>query len=346
MSIDLLAFEPQFLDHGAPVWLALPAGLRGRLLTDAPLAERARDLGIEPTIVDAQALRETPQVGPVHDGMPALVTSIGDIKVGRRLGYGPFAFLEHGAGQSYAGYNATMASYPGGPDRDDCALFLVPNEYSASRWRTSYPQARVEVVGSPRLDSLPAKVGTEPCVAISFHGDWPNGVPYGGNALPDFAPRLAELAKRFSMIGHGHPGKGWGQRLRRLYERAGIEFVAEFDEVCRRADVYVCDNSSTIFEFAATGRPVVLLNAATWHPKHGPGLRFWEASVIGPNVWPQDDLGETIERTWQERDSAILQRFREETLLRYVYQPSLTGAAERAAAAVSGWLAGREEVAA
>jgi hypothetical protein len=32
----------------------------------------------------------------------------------------------------------------------------VPNEYSARAWRASYPDARVEVVGCPKLDDLPA----------------------------------------------------------------------------------------------------------------------------------------------------------------------------------------------
>jgi hypothetical protein len=106
--------------------------------------------------------------------------------------------------------------------------------------------------------------------------------------------------------------------------------------------VYVCDNSSTIFEFASTGRPVVLLNASTWHKGHGPGLRFWDAAHVGVNVWPQDDLAFAIDVALA--DEPHRQTAREDALsFVYAYR---RGAAERAAAAVSGWLATREDVAA
>lgn len=338
--IDAIACEAHFLDHLAPVWQVLPD--RGRFIVDHSLVERARQHGIDPVPFDAMAVRQTPQVGPVHDGIPTLVASIGDIKVGRRLGHGPFVFLEHGAGQGYDGRNDTMASYAGGPDRADNAIFLCPNEYSAARWRTAYPRARVEVVGSPRLDDLPPRADGPLTVAVSFHGDWPRATPYGGNALPDFAPALPLLAERFRVIGHCHPGQGWGERMKRLYARYGIEFVPDFLDVCRRADVYVCDNSSTIFEFAATGRPVVLLNAASWHRGHGPGLRFWDAAHVGVNVDRREDLIGAVERALELRPEDIAAR---EDALEFVYA-YLYGAAERAAAVITDWLASRRQVAA
>ena len=63
----------------------------------------------------------------------------------------------------------------------------------------------------------------------------------------------------------------------RFYEAHGIEYVPDFDDVLRRADVYACDNSSTLYEFASTGRPVVVLNAPWYRWKHimafGSGMR-------------------------------------------------------------------------
>ena len=105
------------------------------------------------------------------------MASYGDIKVGRRLGYGPFAFIEHGAGQSYLGAGpqpAIASSYPGGPDREDVGLFLVPNAQAGVRWREKYPQARVVLVGSPRLADLPSREpGPAPVVCTSFHWQTP-----------------------------------------------------------------------------------------------------------------------------------------------------------------------------
>jgi hypothetical protein len=339
--VDALAFESHFLDHLAPIWHALP--VKGRFLVDRSLVERARARGIEAESIDAQSWRNAPQQPPNPSGTPALVASIGDIKIGRRLGYGPFAFLEHGAGQSYQGRSSYMASYAGGPDRSDNELFLVPNEYSARLWRKSYPNALVEIVGSSKLDSLPRREGGgPPVVALSFHGDWPTGVPYGGNALGDFATLLPKLAAEFNVIGHCHPGRTWPDRMARTYAKLGIEYVPEFEDVCRRADVYVCDNSSTIFEFASTGRPVVLLNARHWQRGGGPGLRFWDAAHVGINVWPDGDLVGAIHEALED---APAQQVAREDALRIVYGLRTNGAAA-AAAALNDWLATRNSVAA
>lgn len=346
--IDAIAGEPHFLDHIAPVWSLLPAPVRGRFHVDPTLVERAAARGITAVPLDMDSLRRTSQAGPVHDGIPTLVASIGDIKIGRRLGHGPFVFLEHGAGQAYDLRNANDASYAGGPDRDDNEVFLVPNEYSASRWRRAYPRARVEVVGSPRLDGLPQREpGPGPVVAVSFHGDWPRGA-YGGTALHDgYAEVLPLLAARWPVIGHAHPGKGWGDRMARLFARHGIEFVRDFDDVCRRADLYVCDNSSTIFEFASTGRPVVLMNARHWSRKAGPGLRFWDAAHVGLQVDRPEDLVGAVEISLGSPDGRTgreLKRRREHAL-RFVYAQR-RGAATRAAAIVADWAESRARVAA
>lgn len=337
MSIDAIACEPQFLDHLAPVWRALP--VRGTFHVDQRFADRAT-FPVEP--LDSDAVRRSMRMpeARIEDGPACLVASYGDIKVARRLGYRRFAFLEHGIGQSYTPVGRKgHGSYAGGVDRDDCGLFLVPNEYAAEHWRRAYPGARVEVVGSPRLDDLPARgPGDGPVVAVSFH--WPAYVhPYAGNAYGDFHRSLRALAERFRVIGHAHPKGDWPDRMARFYRRAGIEFVRDFDEVCRRADVYVCDNSSTIFEFASTGRPVVLMNARNWTRKVSLGLRFWDAAHVGRNVDAAGDervttssLLRAVEGALANDDAAM-----RDHALSVVYAHR-TGAAERAAAAIREWL--------
>src|SRR5690606_19702269 len=108
-----------------------------------------------------------------------------------------------------------------------------------------------------RIERLPAREphptdDGRPVIAISFH--WNCAVSFETRpAWRHYRRALPHLARRFRILGHGHPRML--SRLRSSYERLGIEVVPDFDEVCRRADLYVCDGVSTLYEFASTGRP-------------------------------------------------------------------------------------------
>lgn len=336
--LDALACEVQFLDHLAPVWRALYATARGQFLVDARLVDHARSLGIDPTPIDAGATRSIKLPATTTPrGRRILVASYGDTKVARRMGYGDFAFLEHGIGQTYAGARGAAAkhpSYSGGGDREDASLFLVPNAHAAARWRQAYPAANIAIVGCPKLDDLPRRqAGPGPVVAISFHCPFAVA-PETDTALGHFGAVLPDLAKRYAVIGHGHPKGDWPARMERVYRRAGIPYVADFADVCRQADVYVCDNSSTIYEFAATGRPVVLMNSPRYRRNVEHGLRFWEASRVGLNVSNPADLGDIVATALM--DDFTAQRDRE-AALGIVYGQRTNGAAS-AATALQDWL--------
>lgn len=339
--MDALAFEPQFVDHVAPVWRNLSAGVRGRVLVDESLVDRASDRGVGAEGLRVRDIRGSslppsaaPGTGPI-----ALAVSIGDIKVGRRLGYRRFAFMEHGAGQAYlGGRGIAHPSYAGGKDRDDVGLFLVPNEYSAALWRRAYPDAEVAVVGCPKLADLPAReidpVEPGPVVAFSFH--WPAFVaPEAGTALGHYLRSLPDVARRWKTIGHAHPKADWPVRMARDYRRAGIEFVGDFDEVCRRADVYVCDNSSTLFEFASTGRPVVVLNSPVYRRNVDHGGRFWDWASVGVQVDRPGELVGAIERALVDERVFRAER---ERVVDLVYA-NRTDPANAAARAIEAWLA-------
>lgn len=345
MTIDALGMERQFIDHLAPVWHALRD--RGRFMVEPHLLGHAQALGIDAEPCPRPvAIPRQPE--PRHDGLPLLVASYGDIKVGRRLGYGPFAYLEHGAAQSYLGdptWRSPLAtSYSGGPDHEDVELYLVPNEQAAARWRAAYPQTRVEVIGSPRLAGLPDRVaGPGPVLAISFHFKTPTSLgPEAQTALGEYLPALPELAKAYAVIGHAHPKGDWPQQMERIYRRAGIPFVADFADVCRQADLYIVDNSSTLFEFASTGRPVVVLNSRWYRRDVHHGLRFWDAADVGVQVDRPADLLPAIALALEDRPT---QRCNRAAALKYVY-PVRRGAAKRAARAIGEWLGSREQVAA
>jgi hypothetical protein len=336
--IDAVGCERQFLDHMAPVWRLLPPSHRGRLLTDASLVDHARELGLEAEAIDAEVLRRSsmpPKANP-GAGPAAFVVSIGDTKIARRLGYRRFAFMEHGAGQAYLGERGSIAhsSYAGGSDREDVELFLVPNEYSAELWRRAYPAARVEIVGSPKIEDLPRREpGPGPVVALSFH--WPAFVaPEAGTAIGHYFLALPELAKAYTVIGHAHPKGDWPERVQRYYRRAGIPFVADFADVCRQADVYVCDNSSTMFEFAATGRPVVVLNWPALRPNIRHGGRFYDWATVGIQVDQPEELIPAVARALEDPPDVRAER---ERVLELVY-PVRENCAEGAAAAIADWL--------
>lgn len=261
----------------------------------------------------------------------ALVPSYGALIRARRSRFRRFILTQHGAGQSYGGERRTAAQpgYPGGKDNGGVGLFLVPNEHAASRWRAAYPKAEVAVVGCPKLDTLPRRdPGPGPTIAVSFH--WAaHFSPEAGSAFSHFWPAIPELAKRFHVIGHGHPLR---RDLAGFYQKHGIEYVKTFAEVCRRADVYVCDNSSTIFEFASTSRPVVLLNSPAYRRSVNHGLRFWDAADVGVQVGPDDDLGDAVQRALDEDWTA-----RREAALSIVYGLRTNGA-QAAATAIVDWL--------
>lgn len=326
--IDALAYEPHFVAHLTPVWSALPAHLRGTFFTDPGLVDRCASLGVDATPLRLQTGFVRAQANA--DGPLAMVASYGDQKRGRLRGYGHFIRLEHGIGQSYGN---RLGNYAGGSDCDDVDLFLMPNQHSASRWQAAYPQATVEVVGCPKLDELPLRQpGPGPVVAIAFH--WACSIaPETMPAFHHFRPALAALAKRFTLLGHAHPRAM--ATFARQYRRLGIEVVADFDEVCRRADVFIADNTSALYEFATTRRPVVVLNAPFYRRGVHHGLRFWEAADVGVQCDAPGDLIAAVEQALADPPPAQVAR---ETALDIVYG-FRSGAAQRSVQTITAWLA-------
>jgi hypothetical protein len=278
--IDILASEEHFADHLYPVWQAL---------------SDPGDFILSHELVSTKLRRWEGANASINDTTrPILVASYGDLKRARRQGRKRIARIEHGAGQSYI-VARLNGSYAGGRDCEDVSLFLVPNQYSADLWTKAYPKAQVEIVGCPKLDTLPV------------------------------------LAATYNLIGHGHPRAH--ALLERRYRRLNIEFVRDFAEVCRRADIYICDNSSSMYEFASTGRPVVVLNQPMYRKDVEHGLRFWSAADVGAQV---DTAGALL--GWVAVAAADPQhdrKSREQALdIVYAYR---SGAAQRAATVLDEW---------
>lgn len=246
--IDALASEPHYRAHIEPVWEALDPKIRGTFHNRrAPLGSRV-----------------------------FLVASYRDLWA---LGDRPTILLEHGAGQSYLGGHP---AYAGGSGRDHVVLFCCPNAQSARLNAAAYPSARVAVTGDPSLEAL-RRIVYEPdgTVAVAFHWD-AQALPETRWAWPHYRDALAELARHAKVIGHAHP-RAFGV-LAPWYAAHGIEPVADFSDVCRRAAVLVADNTSAMFEFAALGHPVVVLNAPWYRRDVNHGGRFWDWADVGVQV--------------------------------------------------------------
>ncbi len=302
--IDLSAREAHFLEHLAPVWRELPPELRGRAFVAPDLVDRALELELGDVAVgwpDRERRSNRPD--------PVLVASWGDLRIVARTRR-PVVLLEHGAGQSYGGRHA---SYAGGLGRDAVALFVVPRAELAARNHRYYPSTPSAVVGSPRVDELariPAPPAAPPTVAISFH--WRCSVaPEAGSAIDDFAPELEEARSRLEalgveLLGHAHPRIL--EEARMLYDAAGIETVDRFEEVVARAHLYAVDNSSTLFEFAALDRPVVLLDARAYRRDVEHGLRFWTEADVGLHASPGELVDVVLEALLDPVDVARSRR--------------------------------------
>jgi hypothetical protein len=335
MPIDVFASETHFADHVGAVFEALPPSERGTFMVRGRgMAEHVERLGF-------RAIE-----GPIPGDRPVLVSAIGDLRTVRRHGRRRVAIMEHGAGQSYGASSvaARNPSYAGGRGRD-ADLFLHPGPHPAARDREAYPSARVEVVGAPILDTLPTREpGDGPVVAFAFHYKGTVAGKATTSAFGWIKRALWALALERKVIGHGHPRALSQDHLDGWYHRQHIEVVPDFRDVCRRADVLVADNTSALFAFAATGRPVVVLNPP-YYPRHAQhGLRFWECvggpngkgpARIGVNVNQPGELAAAIDQAL--RDTPEQQAAREAALeLVYAYR---TGAAERAASVLVDWAA-------
>lgn len=276
--IDAYASHPHLVDHLAPVWAALPAGDRGRfMVAHRPLVAYARDRhGID-----------TEWAVPHAPGGPVLVANHSDytqVHPDRQV-----AYLEHGAGQTYADI-AWHPAYSGGQNRDRVAVFLTLNETTAARERAAYPAAEVIVVGSPRLDALAADLARAPvsgAIACAWH--WRcNVVPEAMTAFAHWKNTYADLARQGTpIIGHAHP-RLW-REVRPWYERRGIIPEADLAGALRHAEVLTFDNTSAGYEAAALGIPVVALNAPWYRRDVHHGLRFWD-QVPGPQADEPDAL--------------------------------------------------------
>lgn len=312
--------QPHFCSHAAPIYHALPPDIRGPFYARGHAAIRCAELGIAPVWPPPRfSQRDTVLVASFED-----YRSVRPAKV---------IFLNHGAAQTYIGTAERHPAYSGGTDRDRTVLFLEPSERAATISRTAYPDIPAVACGVCYLDGFINNPPTyDPTlVAISFHADV-SIVEETRSAFTHYRSAIVDMARSgtFNLLGHSHPRAQ--SQMQMFWEQIGVPYEPDWSKVLQRGGVFVVDNSSAGFEFTATGRPTVWLNAPWYRRDVYHGLRFWDL-VPGPQVDTPEMLALTIEQTIRRPDAGLAARQR---IIEQVYDGGVLDgrATERAVAAI------------
>lgn len=264
MKIHYLATLSHYARHLDAIWQALPDELKGEQL----VGRTARTRGI-----------------PNQD----VIMVAGLIDVERVVNH-RVVYVEHGAGQMYAGLPVrTRPFYPHGPSVHPARVigYISPREEIASIWRR--PAA---AVGCPALDRIERK--PEYVAAITFHWDPARPqrlVPEVRSARPHYLEHLTDIVAwlrewGYSVIGHAHPRD---TDAAGIWAGLGLEYEPDPDAVLDKARFLIADNTSLLYEASALGIQTITLNAPWYRRDVHHGLRFWDA-VPGVAVDNADEL--------------------------------------------------------
>lgn len=263
--IDAWCTRAHYEAHLRPLWEALPAEQRGQWYG--------------------------PTDDPEGAGRVLLAAAYRDLHY-MRFRYDRLALVEHGIGQTYADDPANPG-YPGGRAREPYSLLLAPGAHVVDP-----AAAEVALVGCPKLEPWLTGARGAPVAgrcAISFH--WDCGIcPEAGSTFWEFLPALEEQASQVGgLLVHAHP-RIQDDVFEQIAGRWSLVACPSFDQILDEAAVYACDNSSTLFEFAATGRPVVVVNGARFRRGVEHGKRFWQWADIGEQISSPLELARALKQ--------------------------------------------------
>ncbi|HDQ40236.1 MAG TPA: glycosyltransferase [Desulfonatronum sp.] len=327
LHIDFLACERHNFSHLKPIWDYLPSEHRGVFYILSQLDRKEDFIGLD-EIESLRVFESTNELTEsLNGGKGLLVTSTFYDQFLPEI-CRPLVFVAHGGGQTFNGQPLHLFA------RKNYVLDIVPNEHMAQVFQQRYPYTQKHVVGSPKLDKwhigFKMPENKKPVIAISFHFDRQT-VPETRTSWPHFKSTLPLLARqnKWKILGHGHPRMI--DTLIPHYEKLGIEIVKDFDEVMQRADLYICDHMATLYEFASTNRPVVVLNAPWYRRDVEHGLRFWEHADVGINCDHPHDLIMAVESALED---PLDQQIKRKNAVHGVYPFTDGKATERAVQAI------------
>ncbi len=293
-KIDVFVWREHYADHINPLWEAIPREYRGNYYVSEHQVKKGKYK--LPESEDSIFVKNPYELIDVLTPSPRLMIVPTDRSGFLSLIPRPLARIAHGVAQTYKDEKI--------PDRnrEQVILDLLPNEYSREKFSEKFPVSDKIVAGCPKMDrwcDFSKSLSEPPVVAISFHFNH-KAVPETRGTYPHYQSILPKLAQsnEWELLGHGHPR--FIDELIPKYEELGINYTRDFEEVMKQADVYACDSPSTLYEFAYTDRPVVVLNAPWFRREVEHGLRFWEHADVGIQCDKPEDLPGTIRKALKD----------------------------------------------
>lgn len=265
-NIDFYASELQYFDHMIPIWIKLPEMYRGTFYVNRDVLEFRE-----------QAKKYCRKGLPIKGNL-TLVASYGDYCKTE----GDVLFMEHGIGHTYPRDDGVIhASYAGGVNKERVVLFLNQHQHSLELNAKAYPSASQAIIGTPKMDSWELGSVKGRSVCFAFH--WDCMVCHETRTAfyhyEEELKRILDMKDRgYDVWVHAHPrafGK-WQKFVSTRLRGHNVRFIKDFRTVMESIDVYVNDNSSTMYEFACLDKPVIVLNMPEYRRDVNLGLRFWE----------------------------------------------------------------------
>lgn len=247
LKLQLVASQPHYLDHLAPIFAALPEHVKGHGVNLVAGFADVREHPTAPYILVEHGTGQS-YVGISADGY----YSGGS---GHNLALGFICPNEEVS-------RRWLTRYPDKPS----AVVGCPRLDAWHSGARGNPEGRT--------------------VALTFHWDAQHtGVPETTSAFYWYFESLFDVVLKWrhegwTVLGHWHPRyPAVGQFWERLNREIGIEIVADSAEILDRASILVADNTSMQAEFLSLGRRVVWLNHPGYRRDVQHGGRFW--------TWPK-----------------------------------------------------------
>lgn len=226
------------------------------------------------------------------------LASVMDVSVG-------CIYMDHGCGQTLdIDHHFWSRINSKSPFVNTMQIFAAPNKIVMETTENNNPNVVSVLCGTPKMDkyhnvNMREKTIADGLVVFSWHWEC-KACPETLGGFEYWKERVAIASERFNVAIHGHPRVQ--DKTRRFAMDNEIEFIRDFDEVMDRAYLYVCDMSSTIYEFAATDRPVLVLNNPWFRREVNHGMRFWEFSDVGVQCNNKSDLDYCIDAALCDMD--------------------------------------------
>lgn len=252
----------------------------------------------------------------------------------------------HGAGDRAIGFDAASSRF-------DHVLAAGPKIRDRLIRDAGVPSEKISVVGYPKFDLFAPAAYTvrprniRPVVLYNPHvaphlSSW-----YGqGRAImqwfavnPDyqliFAPHIM-LFERRVVVTIQPPGIGFPGRIPQRFREVGNIFIDAHSralttmEYLNRADIYLGDASSQVYEFLVEPRPCVFFNAHGVEWEKDPNFAHWHAGRVITDV---AELGTALSSASTDHQSRFGAAQRE--MLRYTFDVAVTPSSARAAEVIA-----------